>query len=57
MYRLFRNPRYAYREMLYLGIIQGRSYSGMKVTGVDFLRIIDRVLDFSNEEILTGGFN
>jgi len=46
MYSLFKNPRYAYREMVYRKLIQGRSDSSMKVSGPRLLQIIDRTLAF-----------
>jgi len=53
-YSLFRNPRYAYRELIYRKIIQGRSDPAMAVSGERFLRILGRVLDYVGGE---GGFN
>ena len=44
MYSLFGNPRYAYREMVYRKIIQGRTEGAMPVTGARFLQILDRAL-------------
>ena len=50
MYRLFRNPRYAYREMIYQRLIQGRrSYSHVTVDGPRFLQILGRTLNYSGE--------
>ena len=42
MYSLFKNPRYAYREMVYQKIIQGDQ--AMKVSGEKMLVILDRVM-------------
>ena len=47
MYSLFPNPRYAYRELLYHKLIQGRSYYNMRVSGIELLRIIDRTFSYS----------
>jgi hypothetical protein len=44
MYRLFPGGRYAYREMINRGFIEGRSYPGMNVSGERFLRILGNVL-------------
>jgi hypothetical protein len=49
LYSLFRNPRYAYREMLYKKIIQGRADPGMKVSGQRLLQIIGRALNYSGD--------
>jgi len=45
MYTLFRNPRYAYREMVYRRLIQGRAYSTMTVSGQRLLHIIGRTIN------------
>ena len=42
MYSIFKNPRYAYREMVYRKIIQERSDPAQAVSGPRLLRIIDR---------------
>ncbi|MDR0451223.1 MAG: hypothetical protein LBH26_08155 [Treponema sp.] len=47
LYRLFPSAHYACRELVYLGIIQGRSDPGMKVPGERFLRILGRALDYT----------
>jgi hypothetical protein len=44
MYRLFPGRRYAYREMVRRGFIEGPSYPHLKVSGERFLRILGRVL-------------
>ena len=49
MYRLFRSPRYAYREMVYRRLIQGRSYPHMGLSGPTFLQILGRTLNFTGE--------
>jgi len=43
-YTLAKNPRYAYRELVYREVIQGRTDPGMKVTGERFLFYINRIL-------------
>jgi hypothetical protein len=45
LYRFFPTGHYAYRELVYLGIIQGRSDPGMKVPGERLFRILGRALD------------
>lgn len=49
MYALFPGPRYAYRELVYRRLIQGRNDPALRVSGARFLRIIDRVLEFRGE--------
>ena len=48
MYSLLKNPRYAYREMVYQKIIQGSSDPNTKVSGAGLLQILDRTM--RNEE-------
>ena len=50
MYSLFKNPRYAYREMIYHKLILGRSDQSMKVSGTRLLHIIDRTLSYAGNE-------
>ncbi|MDR1932650.1 MAG: hypothetical protein LBQ57_07515 [Spirochaetales bacterium] len=45
LYALFPGPRYAYREMAYRKLIQGRNDPALTVSGERLLRIIGRVLD------------
>jgi len=49
MYRVFHNPRYAYREMIYLKLIPGRSYANSGLSGQKFLQILGRVLNYTGE--------
>jgi len=49
LYSLFHSPRYAYREMVYLKLIQGRFDPAMKVSGTRLLQIIGSALSFSGE--------
>jgi len=48
-YSLMKNPHYAYREMVYQDIIQGRSDPRMTVSGDLLLFIINRVLSHAEE--------
>jgi hypothetical protein len=50
LYSLFRNPRYAYRELRYKKIIQGRADPGMKLSGQRLLQIIGRAQSYSGED-------
>ena len=43
-YSLFGSPHYAYRELTYLNVIQGRAEPGMAVSGELLLFMIGRVL-------------
>ena len=45
MYSLFKNPRYAYRELMYQNIITGRINGKAKVIGASFLQILDRTIN------------
>ena len=49
MYSMAKNPRYAYRELIYRKIIQGRSDPAMKVSGQRLLHIIDRAFQYAEE--------
>ena len=53
MYFIFSGPRYAYREMVYRGLIQGKADPAMTVSGKRLLHIIGRTLDFTPEYELT----
>jgi hypothetical protein len=44
MYRLEARSRYAYREMISRGFIEGRSYSTFAVSGEQLLRIVENIL-------------
>jgi hypothetical protein len=50
MYSLLPGPRYAYRELLYRKIIQGRADGNFTVSGERLLRIIGRVLDYTGAD-------
>jgi outer membrane protein OmpA-like peptidoglycan-associated protein len=43
-YSIAKNPHYAYRELVYKEVIQGRTDPGMLVSGEEFLFILSRVL-------------
>jgi hypothetical protein len=45
MYSLTKSPRYAYRELVHLGIIQGRADPGLIVSGDLLLFMVGKVLD------------
>jgi hypothetical protein len=47
---LFPGPRYAYRQLDYLGLLPGLRDPGLKVSGEGLLRILGRVLSFRGEE-------
>ena len=49
MYSLFKNPRYAYREMTYRKLIQGRTDQSLKLSGPALLYILDRTLRYTGE--------
>lgn len=49
MYSLFKNHRYAYREMISLKLIPGIADPGMKVTGSRLLHILDRTMSYTGE--------
>jgi hypothetical protein len=50
MYSLAPGPRYAYRELLYMRIIQGVSDPAQTVSGERLLRVLGRVLDLQGGE-------
>jgi len=43
-YSMFKNPHYAYRELVYRDVIQGRADPGMAVSGEQLLFMVNRVL-------------
>ena len=47
MYSLLKNPRYAYREMIYRKLIQGRVNPAMNVSGQKLLQILDSTLSYA----------
>jgi len=50
-YTLFKNPHYAYREMVYQDIIQGRNDPEMLVSGETLLFLINRVSSRMEEDV------
>ena len=50
MYSFFPGPRYAYREMVYRKLIQGRADPDMNVSGQRLLQIIGRVMSSAGAE-------
>ena len=49
MYSLFRNPRYAYREMIYRNLITDPMNGTMKVSGSALLVILDKTIHCADE--------
>ncbi|MDR0402064.1 MAG: hypothetical protein LBH35_00585, partial [Treponema sp.] len=49
-YALFPGPRYAYRELVYRKIVQGRNDSSLSVSGERLLLILGRVLDYTGAD-------
>ena len=67
-YTLFKNPHYAYRELVYQDIIQGRSDPQMAVSGDTLLFIVNRAiarqgndvdyeLNYEYQPLFTGNFD
>jgi hypothetical protein len=50
MYSLFPGPRYAYRELLHLKLIQGRADENFTLSGERLLQILGRVLQYTGED-------
>ena len=50
MYSLFKNSRYAYREMVYQRLITGQRDQDMVLSGFKFLLILDNSLIYATEE-------
>ena len=48
-YTLTKSPHYAYRELVFLNIIQGRTDPHMLISGQDFLLIVSRVLSIVDD--------
>ena len=49
MYSLLKNPRYAFREMVYRKLIQGIPDPDMKVTGARLIQVISNTSSYSDE--------
>jgi hypothetical protein len=45
MYRILPSPRYAARELAYLGVVQGQAYPGMSISGERALRILELAIN------------
>jgi len=43
-YSLFKNPHYAYRELVYMEVIQGKADPAMNVSGEALLFMVNRIL-------------
>ena len=56
LYSLTHSPRYAYREFLYLKLIQGRSDQDFTVSGFRLLQIIGRTVEYTGEKIHAGEY-
>jgi outer membrane protein OmpA-like peptidoglycan-associated protein len=50
LYALFPGPRYAFRELDYLSLIPGRRDPALRVSGEDFLRILEMVAAWKEPE-------
>ncbi|WP_461253741.1 hypothetical protein [Treponema sp. R8-4-B8] len=48
MYAITKSPRYAYRQLTYLNVIQGRSDPSMIVSGEQLLYYVTRILAMEN---------
>jgi len=51
MYTLTKGPRYAYRELVYKNIIQGRTDPGIAVSGELLLFVLTRVQYYQEEQL------
>ena len=47
LYSLFKNPHYAYRELVYRSAIQGRADPHMAVSGYQLIFITNRILEIN----------
>ena len=54
-YTMVRNPHYAYRELVYMGVIKGRTDPQMAVSGDDFLYMVNRILSAKEAQLLEQG--
>ena len=50
LYSLFKNPRYAYREMIYQNLIHGHADQSMEVTGQRLLLILDKTIAYVDQQ-------
>ena len=53
-YSMFKNPHYAYREMLQAEVIRGNTDPGMPVSGQELLLLIGRILTAKEQADLQG---
>jgi hypothetical protein len=51
MFTLTHGARYAYRDMVYRGLIQGRAYATQKVSGERLLQILGRALEYTESGV------
>jgi hypothetical protein len=49
LYAVFPGPRYAYRQLDYLGLLPGLRDPALKVSGEQFLQILGRVLNYRGD--------
>ncbi|WP_010261367.1 hypothetical protein [Treponema primitia] len=54
MFTLSHGSRYAYRDLVYRGLIQGRAYATQKVSGERLLQILGRVLEYTEAPVRRG---
>ena len=50
LYSFIKNPHYAYRELVYRSVIQGRADPQMAVTGYQLIFMTNRILAIQEEE-------
>jgi len=48
-YSIFKNPRYAYREMVYRKLVQGYPDPGAKASGRGLMQILGKTLSYTGE--------
>jgi hypothetical protein len=51
MFTLTHSSRYAYRDLVYRGLIQGRAYATQKISGERLLQILGRVLEYTESTV------
>jgi hypothetical protein len=49
LYALFPGPRYAFRQLAYLGLLPGSQDPALKVSGERLLRILGRLLEYRGD--------
>ncbi|AEF85742.1 hypothetical protein TREPR_2298 [Treponema primitia ZAS-2] len=54
MFTLTHGSRYAYRDLVYRGLIQGRAYATQKVSGERLLQILGRALEYTETGVRRG---